>query len=450
MNATGSEAFARSESSEVDWLDPNLVGDYVRWTEGDRTVLVLSHCDLKKYEDVELQKRIMKVTGRRFKASCLCKSGGEEVRSYLRAGYYVTAALQHTATKHRCTMFSQGGHPKGYPIAPIESIKEASQKKLRVRLPLNRLLTALGADRGEQSARSSLSYQREAVIEIVTMIQEIFSLAECLRWDPVRVRTDIESMNAIRAAVNGLNVNELPLSENLHVAHFGEQDPADHLKAELSGRTRPGAIPLHYLLARAGSLSITPNNFHADGYLKVDGFEAPFRIHATVLAELRRSWWREYCRLKSKYSADSQVIVLIALCLEEGNLVVDSLTPHMMSPQWILVQSRKEARFTNQAALEGLTIERSFRKDKNGLYIADLHIMFNGVRILAEVWGLTSAKYREDMREKREYMLRNNILFIEWDAAYERSVPKIIPLILAAIERAKSSILERGTPAYSM
>ena len=95
-------------------------------------------------------------------------------------------------------------------------------------------------------------------------------------------------------------------------------------------------------------------------------------------------------------------------------------------------------------------MERSFRKDKNGLYIPDLYIIFNGVRVLAEVWGLTCAKYREHMREKREDMLRNNIPFIEWDAAYERKVPQIMPLVLAAIERAKSSISERCTPAYAM
>ena len=341
MNATGSEAFPRSESSEINWLDPDLVGDYVRWTEGSRTVLVLPHCDLKKYEDVDLQKRIMNVTGRRFKANCLCKPGGEEVRSHLRSGYYVTAALQHTAINHRCRMFSQGGHPKGYPIASTESVRDASRKKLRVRLPLNKLMTALEASKGAQRERMSLSYEREPIVEVVTLMQEIFSLAECLRWNPSRARTDAENMYAIRATVNELDVNERPLREDLHVAHFDELDSTDHVKAELSTGMRSGAIPLHYVLARARSLSITPNNFHADGYLKVDGFQVPFRIHSALLAELRRSWWREYCRLKSKDTGDSQVAVVLALYLEQGNLEVYTLTPHMMSPPEFDINARK-------------------------------------------------------------------------------------------------------------
>lgn len=431
-----------SPSPETNWdmvdLGPDFVGDYVRWSKGGSTVLILPHSFLKKYSDHEIQQEIMYAYFKGCIAECLCKKERVEVSYFLRGGNYVTAAFPHTAVEHDCLHFRKGGHPKGFPVAPPNIEAATSRLGLRVRWPLFLLETSVLEGSHNQDGRESESYQRRSQLEVTTLMQEIFRAAGCMRWNASLQKTDSEVLNAIRIAVGMIDVNDEPLAKSLHVVHLEESDPTPIISAALLSKSRRGAIPLHYVLARAKSLEVTLNDAEADGFLKVEGIEKPFKIGAVLLGLLRKSRWREYCRMKAKKPANCQTVVVLSLFLEDGELAACALTPHLASPQWLLVQSLNESKLVHQAAIEGLQMERSYRRDDNGLFVPDLYIYFNGRKIRVEVWGLTNLEYRLDMAAKRKYMRDNGILFIEWDAAYFRSVPELTPLILDTIAQHES------------
>ncbi len=138
--------------------------------------------------------------------------------------------------------------------------------------------------------------------------------------------------------------------------------------------------------------------------------------------------------MKSKPCSDSQVLVLLSVYLGKDNeLTVHEITPHILSPEWIPVKSRSDARLVHKGALEGLVMARSYTMDPEGGFIADLHVIFDGCDVRVEVWGMKGVIYRARMAFKRTDMESRNIPFIEWDAAFARVVPDLIPLLQEAV-----------------
>lgn len=153
--------------------DRDLVGNYVRWTVGGRTVLILPHHVARDYGSVEAQTKIKNAKMAGAIAQCLCVRGGIDVSCFQRIALWIISALPYTAGLHECELLSQGGHPKGSPTDAGEHGPTDSRRNLRVRLPLSLLEARLAAAWEEQDQARALMYARERRLEALTLMREV-------------------------------------------------------------------------------------------------------------------------------------------------------------------------------------------------------------------------------------------------------------------------------------
>ena len=334
-----------------------------------------------------------------------------------RDGTIYLSAINGEAEKHICGFALKGGHDHGN-RSNLGSDTARHDLNLPKYRPVSRV--AIRDPKHRRGVRRSRHVARKRVEEL-TFLRTLFLGTGRQSWTPGTTVTTADVFASLRSEIEGSTFRFARDRQRIHVAdEAGHTDERlDRFKALLLKRPARDMVPLGMVIAElSGSTALTSGR-----QLHCVGLRVPINVSTFVFSSTQASYPRAVHAIGRPGKEKVRVMLIAKVWMDLGGILhADSVRLELATRDFVLVDSRHEARMANWLTNHGLRFEKPFDLRRRLVFTPDFIVWCRGRVIFIEVWGCNDEKYNRKRKMKIRFMKANRLRFVQYDAVKSKAL----------------------------